>query len=716
MPEKWFRRERLVGALKGLKVLHFRISHSSLLTISILSIVLFLAFMVRLLPLRWGYYLSEFDPYFHYRSAEYLVEHGYAAWASWTDRMRWYPFGNDIARVSYRGLAMSTASLYVVLRALGLSITLFQLHIIFPVIMGTLTCLVIYFLAKDIGGKEAGLFAALFLALNASYIGRTALGFCDDEAVGIFALLLFSFFFLRSIEKERTLRSNLIYAVAAGLSLGYMCISWGASRYPIAMTAIFVFILILLRRYSSRLLLSYGVTFSIAFFIAVNMPNPGFRFLTEPFNLSVLVVFSLLCLCELFRHVQSLKTKVILTSSFFVLAIAAIFLTGELGFLSPMGKFIFAINPLLRAFNPIMESVAEHRPGAWASFYYEYGIGAFFIPVGLFFALQNPTNRNIFLSIFTLTTIYFASSMIRLTLLMAPAFCILWAIALVQVLRPFVAVMKEAPVIPRRKMRFGAHVGKEFSAAFFIIMLILLIFPFYLPELRPITHAYSPATIAAASAPIRPGETVTDWLDTLEWMRVNLPPTAIVGSWWDYGYWISILGNQTTLADNGTINTTQIGTIGLMFVSNETEAIKILKTYDVTHVVVFTTFYVDQQGQVVEQGWGDEGKWHWMIRIAGSVYPELGLNELDLGNWTQQGRWEWNDRGKSTVIYKLMHYGAEEKAGIPHTVTIESNPTTQIPYFRLQDENGKWVGYLSKADSQQTGGVYILVCVYEVVY
>jgi dolichyl-diphosphooligosaccharide--protein glycosyltransferase len=405
----------------------------------------------------------------------------------------------------------------------------------------------------------------------------------------------------------------------------------------------------------------------------------------------------------LFRHVQSLKTKVILTSSFFALVVAAFFLAGELGFLGTTpSKFIGVLNPLLRTTNPIVESVAEHRPGAWASLYYEYGIGAFFIPVGLFFALRNPTDRNVFLAIFTLTTIYFASSMIRLTLLMAPAFCILWAVALVHLLRPFVTVMKEAPVIPRRKMRFEAHVGKEFSAALLILMLILLIFPFHLPDSRAINHAYSPVTIASASAPIRPSETVTDWLDTLEWMRVNLHSTDVVCSWWDYGYWITILGNQTTLADNGTINTTQIGTIGLMFMSNETEAIKILKGYDVTHVVVFTTFYVSS-GQVVELGWGDEGKWHWMFRIAKSVYPTDPRlkEELDYGKWDNQtGRWQWNENGTNTVIYKLMHYGAEKKALGSSTITLE--------HFKE--------AYFSKADPSRTGNVYVLVCVYEVIY
>jgi hypothetical protein len=44
-----------------------------------------------------------------------------------------------------------------------------------------------YFLGKDFGGKEIGLFSALFLALNASHIGCASWRLFDDEAVGIFA-------------------------------------------------------------------------------------------------------------------------------------------------------------------------------------------------------------------------------------------------------------------------------------------------------------------------------------------------------------------------------------------------------------------------------------------------------------------------------------------------------------------------------------------------
>jgi len=285
---------------------------------------------------------------------------------------------------------------------------------------------------------------------------------------------------------------------------------------------------------------------------------------------------------------------------------------------------------------------------------------------------------------------------------MAPAFSILWALALVRLLRPFITILKESPVIPRRKMRLEVHVGKEFSGIFIIIALLLLMFTFVLPSPmsmfpRVLDHAYSPTTIAAASMPVRPGDPVSDWLDTLNWMRVNLPPSppdgpTVVACWWDYGYWITFIGNKTTLADNNTINVTQIGNIGKMFLSNETEAIKILRGYDATHVVVFTTFQEDG----TDVGWADEGKWRWMARIG-------GLNESDYGSTNNEtGAWEWNIMGQETVIYKLMQYGKE--------VTLQGSSTIQLDYFEK--------AYFSQVYGSPRiyGGAIPLVCVYKIKY
>jgi len=494
------------------------------------------------------------------------------------------------------------------------------------------------------------------------------------------------------------------------LSLGYLFASWGASRYALGMVVLFVFVLLLLRRYSSRLLLSYSTTFGIALFIATNIPRMGFRFLTETYVLAVFGVFLLLCMLEVSRYIRTPKMKTVFVFCFFAVLAVSFLMLLWYGYVNPLSiKWAMIINPFTRfgggRAQQFVQSVQEQRPAAWGSFYYDFGIGAFFVPVGLFFAVQNPTNRNLFLCIFGLTSVYFASSMVRLTLLMAPAFCLLWALALVRLLGPFITIMKEAPVIPKRKMRLRAHVGKEFSGAFIIVTLLLLTYTFVLPSPmatfpRALDHAYSSTTIAAGSLPLKPLEPVSDWLDALNWMRVNLPPSppdgpTVVAAWWDYGYWITTIANKTSLADNGTINGTQIAKIGEMFLSTEEDAIKILKRYNATHVVVFTTFQTDEEGNIIEQGWGDEGKWRWMARIA--FGPE---KEYEYGNITEEGSWEWNEKGENTTIYKMMRYGQEITLGVPLTVQLEH---FEKAYFS-QDP----------ASVRQYGGVIPLVCVYKI--
>ncbi|TET24191.1 MAG: hypothetical protein E3J73_08690 [Candidatus Bathyarchaeum sp.] len=729
---KMFSKESAVNALTSVGALRFRISHSSLMHISLLILILVIAATVRLLPLRWGFQLSEFDPHIHYRLTKHMVDNGFFAWTSWTDTMSWYPQGLPVSGALFPGLAATAAFFYQIANALNLAPApilssdvyhpltvdpVFNFVILFPVIMATLTVLVIYFVGRDIGGKEVGLFSAFFLALSSPYISRTSLGFFDDETVGIFGILLFIFFFLRSIDPERSPRNSLAYGIAGGLSLGYLFASWGAARYPLGITLIFVLVLVVLKRYSPRLFISYGTTFGVALLIATSVPKLGLKFLTEPTVLAVAGMFLLLSIYEISRRIKPNKNKMVFVVGFLVLIVALFFAFSRLGLIGSLEeKFVSVILPSERVgegpIQQLVQSVQEHRPSTWGSFYYDLGIGVFFIPVGLYFAVQNPTNRNIFLVIFGLTSIYFAGSMVRLTLLMAPAVSILWALALVQLVKPFATILRESPKIPRRrKMRFRARVGKEFSAGFIILMFLLLTVTFVLPSAgstfpRVVDRAYSPTTIAASSLPLR--TQVSDWLDALNWMRVNLEQTDIVASWWDYGYWITSIANKTTLADNGTVNATQIGLIGKMFMSNETEAVKFLKDYDVDYVVIYQSFRQDGTDAV----YGDEGKWRWMARIPGLDDTEfgnytLGTDWIDANEDGQVGTDElvMNEMGNSTVLYKLMHYARD--------LVLQGYSEIELEYFE-----GPPHGYFSKADwyGDSQGAFAPMVCVYKVNY
>ena len=402
-----------------------KISGSSCLHFATLLLILALAAIIRLLPLRWGFFISEFDPYQQYRMAEYIVNNGFKAWFSWHDNMSWYPWGRDIPTTSYPGVSFTAALLYMLLQDLGVSITLYQLCVIFPIIMGVATCLAAYLLGRE-WGKSIGLLSALFLAFNTSHITRTSLGFFDDETIGIFTMLLFFMFYLKALSNSRSLRASIIYALLAGLSLGYIGMGWGAFRYPASLIALFTLVLVLLKRYSTRLLIVYSITYSIFFLISLQIPKLGYSFISEWSTLALFLIFIILIGCEVFKRVSSFRGKILAALAFAIILVGGTVILWSKGLIGPLaGKFAAIVNPLVRLEMPLVESVAEHRPGTWSSFFYEFGALIILGLFGFLFSLQKRRNNDLFLILFGLSSIYFAGSFVRLTIILAPALSLL---------------------------------------------------------------------------------------------------------------------------------------------------------------------------------------------------------------------------------------------------------------------------------------------------
>ena len=650
----YFSSETVMGSLRSIGSIRHKFTRSLIFSLGALALIVVIGAMVRSLPIRWGFYLTEFDPYWQYHQTQYIVDHGYLAWFSWHDNTVWFPWGRSVAQSSYPGIPFSAAALYTFLNVLGLNLTVFDVCVIWPVLMGVLTIILVYFLGKDIGGKEVGLFSALFIALSASHISRTSLGFFDDETVGVFTLVLVALLFLRSLDSRRTLKGTILYAIATGLSLGYLQATWGASIYVVSLIALFAGVLIVFRKYSRRLLVSYSVTMSIAFLIAIQVPRIGVGFLTQLPTLSAIGMTLLLCMMEFTRNIQNSNMRIASFGVFFIALGSTYLLLEYFGLVSPLvAKFISVLNPFERVTQPLIESVAEHRPATWASFFYEMGSILFIAPLGFYFLLRRSNVRDLFVVLLGITALYFAASMVRLTLILAPALAILASVAVVELVKPFINIARET-VIFSKKRRFVPKVGREFGAIF-VIILLLLVFP---PLSRAVDSSYTPTTLASSSLPVRPTDTNSfdDWIQALSWMKDNLPRESVVAAWWDYGYWITVIGNHTTLADNGTINSTQIAQIGQMFLSNETQAIKILKDHDVTHVVVFVTWSsytssTTSETDVKFYGFGEDGKWRWMARIA-------GLNETEFEETTKDS--DGNSYGipnANTVLGKMIWNG-----------------------------------------------------------
>jgi dolichyl-diphosphooligosaccharide--protein glycosyltransferase len=719
-------KERLVNSLKTLGKLRIKVSHGSILTFSTLMLILFIAFTIRLFPLRWEIdpevgslqlHLSEFDPYFQYRFTEYVVKNGFISWAwptQWVDTQRWYPGGYNVARAGLPGLPLAAAFLYRIISALGVNVGLMDFCAIWPAIMGALACLVIYFLGKDIGGKSVGLFAALFLALSPSYIQRTQVGFFDDETTGILALVLFMFLFLRAIDKDRSLNSSMKYSLASGIVLGFFCSGWGVAYYAIGIMILFAFVSVLLKRYTQRLLLSYSLAFGFGLFIATCVPKLKITYLTTGVVLPVAGVFILLCFCEAFRALTSTKWRTIFLVILLAVLVGGFSVLWQFGYIRGIaGKFTSVINPLFRAGVPLIESVAEHKISAWGSMYYDLGIMIIFFLAGFFFILRDLNDKNLLLLIFGLTSLYFACSMVRLLVLMAPAFGLLAAIAITRILKPFNTLLKEPPKISVKKKYALQPVGKEFSGAAIFLIFLILMTNFAFPMPKVYRQAWTPVTISAGSLPIVPAEPVHEWLDMLEY-TTYLGATTVVCSWWDYGYWLTILGNVTTLADNATINTTQIQNVGFIFMANETQSLEMLKLYDAKYILVFTT--IDTNGNWI--GYGDEGKWMWMARISGQASERLQCSWTDedaFGIYNSTTRkWDWNPLGMSSTIYKLMAWGkhrwCEGKVGDPEEGEWSRNGLS------AEDIKPKYFkeAYFAGAEGSGYGGIVPLICLYEI--
>jgi dolichyl-diphosphooligosaccharide--protein glycosyltransferase len=596
------------------------ISRGSLLEVLVLSLVFAVALAVRLLPLRFGYYLSEFDPYLQWRMTEYIVKNGFLAWFSWHDTLSWYPWGMTMSQENLYGVAFVAAAGYEFLQAIGVHATVFDVVMLFPVVAGALTSIACYFLGKDLWGRGAGLLTALFMALNPSNISRTTLGFLRHEPLGILLMVLIFLFFLRANQKGRSMQGTVAYSVLAGLTMFYLAATWAASYYPVDLIVLYVAVLVVTGRYTRQLLFSYAITYGIFLLLTpLAVPKLGFGVLTDLTFLAIPGVLLLLLAREAGTALPTWRYRA------YALAVVSVVLVGlayalfEFKVMGlPYGKFLSTLNPFSRLDMPIVSSVSEHRPATWASFFFEYGTLTFLGLFGFFFVLRRLRDTDIFLTLTALTSLYFAGSLVRLTLILAPAFSVLAAIAVAEMAKPAVDILRQAVIFPKRRIPGLVKIGREFGLAILLILIIAIIPAFQ----SAVVSAYAPSTIQMSSTPFAWSDTTKyeDWLEAVAWMRDNTPESAVIMAWWDYGYWITALADRRTLADNGTQNTTQIVMIAQMFMRNETTAIPMMQKYNVSYVAVFVT-YARTQGQSSPSfiGAGEDGKWYWMAQIANNT-------------------------------------------------------------------------------------------------
>jgi len=611
----------------------FEFQRHHLLIIGILAISFSISAMIRSQAADYGFELNEFDPFFNYRATQYLVDNGIDAYVNWHDDMSWYPQGRDVFVTSQVPLHFTAAFLYQIF---GGGSSLYDFTIIFPVVFGSLTAIVIFALVRIIGGTTAGLFASLFFALSPAIIIRGTLGWFKSEPLGLFYGLLALYLFLSGLKSENH-KVAFGKLIGGGLFLAIGFASWGGIQFFLMPVGLFIVALPFFRK-DHKFLLWAIPTFVITTVLTSSLfARPGISFLTGIGGFALIGPTIFLVVLTFIRKFSKQGNVIRNSLAFLGASILAGFGIISSNILSlPSFRYLNAINPFLTTKDPLVDSVAEHATPTLTQNFFFLSVLLLFAGIGVWLIFRKEVSNDnisssikiknemsIFALIIGLIGVYAGATFARLELFTSLSVIILSSIGLSVITSE---ILKKDIVQNKKSINAKGRLTKiSYIAAIIILLLSPTVFP---TDTNWISATKAPPTILNGGSNFNIA--TDDWPTSMEWIKINTPKDAVIASWWDYGYWITTLGERTSLADNATISTDRIVTIAKMFLSSPDKGWEILQQLDADYVLVYVVgqkFVSNDQEFYILGGGGDESKKQWFMRIAGEDQSLLLQND-----------------------------------------------------------------------------------------
>lgn len=232
-----------------------------------------LAFLVRIFSvIRYESIIHEFDPWFNYRTTQYLAKEGFYNFWNWFDSESWYPLGRVVGGTIYPGLMSTSATFYWVAHWLGFPVEIRNVCVFLAPTFSGLTAVATYLFTKEATNRsEAGLLSALFVAIVPSYISRSVAGSYDNEGVAIFALIFTFYLWIKSVNT-----GSIFWALCTSLSYFYMVAAWGGYSFIINIIPIFVLGMMFIGKFNMRIYVAYSVFYIMGTVLAMQIPFVGF--------------------------------------------------------------------------------------------------------------------------------------------------------------------------------------------------------------------------------------------------------------------------------------------------------------------------------------------------------------------------------------------------------------------------------------------------------
>ncbi|CAM9488075.1 unnamed protein product, partial [Ectocarpus sp. 8 AP-2014] len=633
---------------------------------AILAMICALAFFIRLFAVvRYESVIHEFDPYFNFRTTKFLATEGFLDFLNWFDDRGWYPLGRTIGGTIYPGLMATAASFYWILHALHITINIRNVCVFLAPLFAANTAVASYLLTTEVSFHGTGSYrtAGRFIL---PYPAKVVGGSYDNEGVAIFALIFVFYLWIKSVNT-----GSMMWACLTALAYFYMVAAWGGYVFIINIIPIYVVVMVVAGRYSSRLYIAYSTFYALGSIMAMQVPFVGFNVVKQAECMASHGVFIGIQVYAVGHYLFSVIDAKVLQRAFLAAAVtlvsgvAAVLVAAQLlGLVQWTGRSLTLLDPTYASkYIPIIASVSEHQPTTWTSFYFDLNILVPLSPVGLWLLYQRPTDGAIFVIIYGTLSWYFAGVMVRLMLTLAPIACILAAVGMSSLLQRFTALLRfgggggkgrASAAASSSGVQPAAAAGVGRGLAFAVTLGATLLMCFYSMHSSYVSSlAYSSPSIVIEAGRTQSGQRILydDYREAYYWLRHNTDPDAKIMSWWDYGYQMSAMSNRTVLVDNNTWNNTHIATVGRALASSEEKAYPIMESLDVDYVLVIF-------GGVTGYSSDDINKFLWPVRIGSGVFPDDMHHEKDFLNPT--GQFDVGPAGskvfQNCLAYKLCYY------------------------------------------------------------
>ncbi|MEK6887276.1 MAG: STT3 domain-containing protein [Nanoarchaeota archaeon] len=477
-----------------------------------------------------GYiYMPDIDPYQWLRYARNYIEKGQVGdevrnGIQWDNHML-APKGTD---ATSRPHPIVLAYLYKIMKIFSSKITLMQSATYFPVILAALSIIPIFFIARMFAGNVGGFFAGIMMAVNGAFIGRTSWGHPDTDVYTIFFAAYFIWFFFLTLNAENT-KKRIVYSLLCGLTAGLFSLFWTGWWY------IFDFALVTLAAY-------------VIYVFLFENKEKSLKAMKES------------------KEIRS----VILATGMLVLASAA-FITWFMGFSTFTSSVFqpFEFTNIKQASHAslwpnVYTTVAELNQASLKSIIDSIGGNLFFytsvIGIILLFAIKTDGKRKYMpfalMSTFWYIGILYASTKgIRFNMMLVPPLAL--------------GIGAVAGLAYSKLSEYLADMGISKKITKIVVVVVFLVVL--------MSYAKGISNSSKNDIPI-----VNDaWYDSLNKIRLESQPNAIINSWWDFGHHFKYFADRAVTFDGASQNTPMAHWIGrVLLTSNEKEALGILRMLD----------------------------------------------------------------------------------------------------------------------------------------